>query len=84
MISRTRAEDVMFVLLALFSSRGSNMGRINRYQMFEINMDEYLDEEVEYLKLTFDAICREWNKKVFTNGRLFLESVSPNRHLLLP
>ena len=32
--------------------------------MFEINMDEYLDEEIEYLKLTFDTICREWNKKV--------------------
>jgi recyclin-1 len=33
--------------------------------MFEINMDEYLDEEVESLKHAFDVICRQWEKKVF-------------------
>lgn len=32
--------------------------------MFEINMDEYLDDEVEAVKLAFDVICREWDKKV--------------------
>jgi recyclin-1 len=34
--------------------------------MFEINMDEYLDDEVEAVKVAFDAICREWDKKVRT------------------
>jgi recyclin-1 len=32
--------------------------------MFEINMDEYLDDEVENLRLSFDVICRQWDKKV--------------------
>jgi hypothetical protein len=26
-------------------------------------MDEYLDEEVEYLKHTYEKICFEWEKK---------------------
>jgi recyclin-1 len=34
------------------------------YRMFEINMDEYLDEEVEQIKIVFDGICRDWDKKV--------------------
>jgi len=34
------------------------------YQMFEINMDEYLDEEVESVKLSFHVICRDWAEKV--------------------
>jgi len=32
--------------------------------MFEINMDEYLDEEVEAVKLAFDVICKEWDQEV--------------------
>ena len=32
--------------------------------MFEPNMDEYLDEEVETLKHAFDATCRQWDKEV--------------------
>jgi recyclin-1 len=32
--------------------------------MFETNMDEYLDEELEYAKSAFDQICRAWEKKV--------------------
>jgi len=32
--------------------------------MFEVNMDEYLDEEVEYLKLVFDNICKNWERQV--------------------
>ena len=35
-----------------------------RYQMFEINMDEYLDDEIESVKLAFEAICKEWDKQV--------------------
>ncbi|TFK45675.1 hypothetical protein OE88DRAFT_1639530 [Heliocybe sulcata] len=33
------------------------------YRMFETNMDEYLDEEIESLKYSFDAICRNWDKQ---------------------
>ncbi|EPQ50311.1 hypothetical protein GLOTRDRAFT_50733 [Gloeophyllum trabeum ATCC 11539] len=33
------------------------------YRMFETNMDEYLDEEVESLKHNFDVICRSWDKQ---------------------
>jgi len=67
MVSRARAEDVVYVTLffriprALAASRGF----VLRYQMFEINMDEYLDEEVEALKHVFDVICRDWEKKVY-------------------
>ncbi|KAI0342549.1 hypothetical protein BDW22DRAFT_1407606 [Trametopsis cervina] len=32
------------------------------YRMFEPNMDEYLDEELESLKQAFDMICRQWEK----------------------
>ena len=34
------------------------------YRMFEVNMDEYLDEEVECVKVAFDSICREWDRTV--------------------
>jgi len=34
--------------------------------MFEPNMDEYLDEEVEALKVTFGKICKEWEKQVIS------------------
>ncbi|KZT22891.1 hypothetical protein NEOLEDRAFT_1070445 [Neolentinus lepideus HHB14362 ss-1] len=33
------------------------------YRMFETNMDEYLDEEIESLKHNFDVICRSWDKQ---------------------
>lgn len=36
----------------------------NRYQMFETNMDEYLDEEVESVKHAFDGICKGWDRGV--------------------
>jgi hypothetical protein len=32
--------------------------------MFEVNMDEYLDEEVEYLKQICDTICKDWDRQV--------------------
>ena len=31
--------------------------------MFEENMDEYLDEEVESLRNALELICRGWDKK---------------------
>jgi len=32
--------------------------------MFETNMDEYLDEEVEFLKQVFEVICKGWDREV--------------------
>jgi recyclin-1 len=32
--------------------------------MFEINMDEYLDEEVESVKQAFEVTCKEWDRQV--------------------
>lgn len=32
--------------------------------MFETNMDEYLDEEVESLKQVFEVICTGWDRQV--------------------
>lgn len=32
------------------------------YKMFEINMDDYLEEEVEFVKLRFQGITKAWNK----------------------
>ncbi|EJF59704.1 hypothetical protein DICSQDRAFT_108611 [Dichomitus squalens LYAD-421 SS1] len=34
------------------------------YRMFEPNMDEYLDEEVEYVKQSFEMTCRSWEQKL--------------------
>ncbi|ESK87227.1 f-box protein pof6 [Moniliophthora roreri MCA 2997] len=34
------------------------------YQMFEQNMDEYLDEEVEATKLALERICKGWQTQV--------------------
>jgi recyclin-1 len=36
----------------------------DRYRMFEPNMDEYLDEEVDSIKQAFEHICRDWEDKV--------------------
>ncbi|KAJ7714215.1 exocyst complex component Sec10-like protein [Mycena metata] len=34
------------------------------YQMFEINMDEYLDEEVESVKQAFEVTCKAWDRQM--------------------
>ncbi|KAF9530496.1 f-box protein pof6 [Crepidotus variabilis] len=53
------------------------------YQMFEQNMDEYLDEEVESVKRSFDQICQTWDKDVtspsmhMTTTTQFLSSQNP-------
>ncbi|KAI0309784.1 exocyst complex component Sec10-domain-containing protein [Amylostereum chailletii] len=44
------------------------------YRMFEPNMDEYLDEEVEVLKQALETVCRGWEKQTSTE---FMSS-SPN------
>ncbi|KAI0046320.1 hypothetical protein FA95DRAFT_1583077 [Auriscalpium vulgare] len=37
------------------------------YRMFEPNMDEYLDEEIESLKQSFELICRDWEQQTQTS-----------------
>jgi hypothetical protein len=32
--------------------------------MFEVNMDEYLEEEIEYIKNNLNNICANWEKQV--------------------
>ena len=32
--------------------------------MFEVNMDEYLEEETENIKIALDGICRNWDQQV--------------------
>ncbi|GJJ14596.1 hypothetical protein Clacol_008862 [Clathrus columnatus] len=34
------------------------------YRMFEENMDDYLDEEIESVKTELDLICKDWERKV--------------------
>ncbi|KAH9889572.1 exocyst complex component Sec10-like protein [Cubamyces lactineus] len=34
------------------------------YRMFEANMDEYLDEETEFVKQSFEMTCRTWEKQL--------------------
>ena len=34
------------------------------YKMFEPNMDDYLDDEMEETKRAFDVICKEWERSV--------------------
>ncbi|KAJ8090381.1 F-box protein: endocytic membrane traffic, recycling ReCYcling 1 [Marasmius tenuissimus] len=54
------------------------------YQMFEQNMDEYLDEEIETVKLALEKICKSFDKQMSktaassgqTQGR-FLASHNP-------
>ena len=31
--------------------------------MFEAHMDEYLDEEIEWVKHAFDVICKGWDQE---------------------
>ena len=37
---------------------------LDSYQMFETNMDEYLDEEVELVKRALEVICKDWEREV--------------------
>lgn len=38
--------------------------RFDRFAMFEFNMDEYLDEETDFVKESMDEICKGWDIKV--------------------
>jgi recyclin-1 len=63
-ISKTLAEDVMwasvspksiYICLAVVAP--------SSYRMFETHMDEYLDEEIEWVKHAFDVICKGWDQE---------------------
>ncbi|SJL10333.1 uncharacterized protein ARMOST_13717 [Armillaria ostoyae] len=55
------------VLQAAKASPNSNLTQTKAedvvYRMFEINMDEYLDEEVESVKQALDVICKGWDRQ---------------------
>jgi hypothetical protein len=62
---------------SLFFSLLYTLNGLVSFQMFEINMDEYLDEEVEFARETLESICRVWDRKVcavmaIQHMRLFL------------
>jgi recyclin-1 len=62
-LSKEKAEDVVSVQL-LDPSGPSLLMIIRRYRMFEVNMDEYLDEEIESTKHMLESICRSWEQQV--------------------
>lgn len=33
------------------------------YRMFEVHMDEYLDEETEWVKNALETVCRQWEQQ---------------------
>lgn len=52
------------------------------FHMFELNMDEYLDEEVETIRQSFETIIRDWDRKsVAQNDDTTSISPSPARFL---
>ncbi|QRW13146.1 exocyst complex component Sec10 [Ceratobasidium sp. AG-Ba] len=49
------------------------------FRMYEEHMDEYLDEEVEVAKATFDQICKAWEQKLDAQTtRSIASGTSPN------
>ncbi|KIM77632.1 hypothetical protein PILCRDRAFT_615587 [Piloderma croceum F 1598] len=65
--SFSQAWEMVDVLLEVAAQRTDSMVERTKaedviYRMFEINMDEYLDEEVESLKQAFEKIIRTWSK----------------------
>ncbi|KAG2033348.1 exocyst complex component Sec10-like protein [Suillus americanus] len=55
-----RIVDVLTTLSSNFSDKGKDKAEDVVFMMFEPNMDEYLDEEIESLKQAFEVICKEW------------------------
>ena len=63
-ISKILAEDVVWV--SFHVSQVYNLLTLSlwsfSYRMFEAHMDEYLDEEIEWVKHAFDGICKGWDQ----------------------
>ncbi|EGN91831.1 hypothetical protein SERLA73DRAFT_127958 [Serpula lacrymans var. lacrymans S7.3] len=51
------------------------------YRMYEVNMDEYLDEEVESLKQIFEVICRRWENTISGQATKPINTASATRFL---
>ncbi|KAH7909176.1 exocyst complex component Sec10-like protein [Hygrophoropsis aurantiaca] len=51
------------------------------YKMFETNMDEYLDEEIESLKQALDVVCKEWERTTLSTTTHPLTPSSQTRFL---
>lgn len=51
------------------------------FRIFDPHMDEYLDEEVESVKRSFDSICREWDRKMSDISGHFVGSPTRTRFL---
>jgi recyclin-1 len=57
------------------------------YRMFETNMDEYLDEETEWVKRVLEGICRQWEETseirgsghAVDGGPTFLSAANPDQ-----
>ena len=62
-VERKEAEAIVYVLNMIYLL-SIDVGF--RFRIFDPHMDEYLDEEVEAVKRSFDVICREWTAKVRT------------------
>lgn len=43
---------------------------VDSFRMFEVNMDEYLDDETEWVKTVLEGICSVWDKQVGRNHPL--------------
>ncbi|KIK40306.1 hypothetical protein CY34DRAFT_87603 [Suillus luteus UH-Slu-Lm8-n1] len=56
--------DVLTTVSSSFSGKGKDKAEDVVFIMFESNMDEYLDEEIESLKQAFELICKEWARSV--------------------
>ena len=65
-VSQTQAEDVVFVdYFSLYEESITDTNTMMfSFHMFELNMDEYLDEEVETIRQSFETIIRDWDRKV--------------------
>ncbi|KAF8549297.1 hypothetical protein OG21DRAFT_1500508 [Imleria badia] len=68
-----RVVDSVLTVSGSFSSRGrdgeSGAIKVERaedvvYKMFEPNMDDYLDDEMDELKRAFEVICKDWERSV--------------------
>ena len=46
------------------------------YRMFEVHMDEYLDEEIEWVKHAFEGICKGWDQEASFVSRFCVSEVS--------
>ncbi|KAG8999124.1 F-box protein: endocytic membrane traffic, recycling ReCYcling 1 [Tulasnella sp. JGI-2019a] len=52
------------------------------FRMFEENMDDYLDEEMESAKQTFESICKEWQKQLSQETSILSDKVAAQTRFL--